>query len=270
VAGTAPFGINDFGNLSIQVTLSDGSFWVGTRINGKYSTLSQPPGTENGTAVAEDINNPNIVVGSFYNGSGYTGFLLTNGVYTDFKLNVRNPTTTAPIGINDYGVISGIYGTSKVSNQAFRQFGAKETDLQVPDATGTAATGTNDVLQTVGYFSVLASESALPLATCCQSVIWDQIGHPTPFAVIGAVSTVALGINNIGWVCGRYYDGSGNEHAFVYNQQTRKLLTYKYPGATDTTFNGINDLGYIAGRYTENNAENEPTEYGFVARIVGE
>src|ERR1700757_2436863 len=104
------------------------------------------------------------VVGSFYNGSGYTGFLLTNGVYTDFKLNVRNPTTTAPIGINDYGVISGIYGTSKVSNQAFRQFGAKETDLQVPDATGTAATGTNDVLQTVGYFSVLASESALPLA----------------------------------------------------------------------------------------------------------
>jgi hypothetical protein len=264
VAGTSIFDINDPGNLSIQATLSDGSVWVGTRINGRYSVLSQPPDTKD-EAIAEDLNNLNVVIGSFLDLklNKFRGFFLNNRAYAVFDVNASGAASTAPIGINDYGVISGFYGTS-MGDQAFRQFGPKETDLDVTGAVGTAGTGTNDLLQTAGYFST--SDENLTLATCCQSVVWDQTGHPTTFAVTGAISTIALGINNFGWVCGRYFDMvGGGEHGFVYNLNTGKLLTYDYPKATQTTFNGINDPGYIAGRYTDSAG----TEHGFVAQIVG-
>jgi hypothetical protein len=264
VVGTAVFDINDLGNLSIQVTLEDGSIWVGTRINGRYGTLSQPPDTDQ-EAVAEDLNNLNVVIGSFLDLSSnkFRGFFLTNGTYTVFDVKASSATSTAPIGINDYGVISGFYGTS-TGDQAFRQFGQKETDLDVHGAVGTAGSGTNDLLQTAGYFST--SDPTLNLATCCQSVVWNETGHPTTFAVTGATSTVALGINNLGWVCGRYFDTvGGGVHGFVYNLNTGQLLTYDHPEATQTTFNGINDPGYISGRYTDSGG----TEHGFIAQIAG-
>jgi hypothetical protein len=264
VVGTRPFGINDFGNLSIQVNLSDGSTWVGTRMGGSYSVVSQPPGTS-GFAQPEDINNFNVLAGYWFDGTTYLGFLLSNGSYTDFNLAVPSATFTAAIGINDLDFISGYYGTSTVLNQAFRQVSNKEFDLKVTNAVGTAASATNDLLQTAGYSST--SDPSLTLASCgCLGVVWDSRGKATTFAVKEAVSTIALGINVPGWVAGRYYDSQGNLHAFLYNLRCHKFLTYDYPGAVQTSFNGINDAGYIAARYTDALG----IAYGFIARITGE
>ena len=264
VTGTAPYDINDLGNLSIIVYVGD-TVWVGTRIDGQYSTLSQPPSTVT-TAGSYDINNFNVVTGTWYNGSAYRGFTLYKDVYTDFDVNVATATCTVPYGINDYGARSGYYCASS-HYQAFRQIGSRETDLDMAGAKGTTAQATNDFLQTTGFFSTsdyFPADGSLATCPLCQGVIWDQAGHPWSFVVPGAAATIGLGINNTGWVSGHYFDTSGNEHAFAYQFYSNQFLTYDYPGATATTFNGINDLGYIAGRYTDSKG----VERGFIAQIV--
>jgi hypothetical protein len=98
----------------------------------------------------------------------------------------------------------------------------------------TAATGTNDLRQTVGFFS--QSDPFVVEAMCvCHGTIWDKNGNPTTFDAPGAVSTRPLGINIAGWIAGRFHDTAGVIHAFVYNEQSTKFLTYDYPNATQTT-----------------------------------
>jgi hypothetical protein len=265
VTGTRVFGINDLGNLSFQVSIGADVF-VGTRINGHYSTPSQPNDTDV-SADAEDINNFNVVVGNFFDGSTFHGFLLKNGSYTTFDVNVPNVGFTVAIGIDDFGVVSGVYGTPNENSpdKAFRQIGKKETDLNVDSAVGSFATGTNDLLQTAGYFS--ESDPFLTEATCnCHGVVWDAFGHPKIFDIKNAVSTLALGISIPGWICGRFYDNQSNVHGFVYNLYSKKFVIYNYPNAISTSLNGINNAGYIGGRYTDI----EGVAHGFIARIIGE
>jgi hypothetical protein len=267
VTGTEPFGINNLGNLTFVVLVGD-TEWVGTLIDGQYSTLSQPPGTVN-IAGPYDINNLNAVTGTWLNsGNEFQGFTLYNRFYTDFYVNVPTATCTVPPGINDYGARSGYYCTSS-HYQAFRQIGLQATDLNVPGAKGTIAEATNDFLQTTGYFSTsvyFPVDDATCVGAGCQGVIWDQTGHPSSFVVpfLGAAATVGLGINNTGWVCGRWFDTSEKEHAFVYQPSSNQFLTYDYPNATLTTFNGINDFGYIAGHYNDS----QGVAHGFIAQIV--
>ena len=88
VSGTRIFGINNLGNLSIEVFFSDGSEKVATRINGHYSTPSQPPNT-NLIASANGLNNFNVVVGYYLDSTANTdrGFILKNGSYTAFDVS---------------------------------------------------------------------------------------------------------------------------------------------------------------------------------------
>ena len=268
VSGTRIFGINNLGNLSIEVFFSDGSEKVATRINGHYSAPSQPANT-NLIASANGLNNSNVVVGYYFDSTTNTdrGFILKNGSYTVFDVSAPGAYFTALYGINDFKDVSGAYGsvTPGPHYQAFRQIGNKQTDLNVNASVGTAATGTNVLRQTAGFFS--QSDPFVVEATCgCHGTVWDKKGNPTTFDAPGAVSTIALGINTAGWVAGRFHDTAGVIHAFVYNQHSAKFLTYDYPNATQTTFNGINDLGYLAGRYTDAGG----TAHGFIARIVGD
>jgi hypothetical protein len=71
VSGTRIFGINNLGNLSIEVFFSDGSEKVATRINGHYSTPSQPANT-NMIASANGLNNSNVVVGYYFDSTTNT------------------------------------------------------------------------------------------------------------------------------------------------------------------------------------------------------
>jgi hypothetical protein len=268
VVGTRPFGINDLGNLSIEVFFSDGSEKVATRIRGHYSALSQPANT-NLIASVNGINNFNVAAGFYLDSTvnAYRGFILKNGAYTVFDVTTPGATFTALYGINDFGDVSGLYGsvTPGPHSQAFRKLGNNEADLNVNASVGSAATGINDLRQTVGFFS--QSDPFLAETTCgCHGVIWDRNGGSTTFDTPGAVSTRPLGINIAGWVAGRFFDIGGVMHAFAYNQRSAKFLIYDYPNAIQTTFNGINDLGYLAGRYSDKSG----TAHGFIARIVGE
>jgi hypothetical protein len=113
-----------------------------------------------------------------------------------------------------------------------------------------------------GAAASAAATGLLLLAVGGTPALADGAPNTVPGASV--VSTIALGINNIGCASGRYYDTSGGVQAFLYNLYSEKLLTYDYPGATQTSFNGINNLGYISGRYTDSHGVN----HGFIARLV--
>jgi hypothetical protein len=123
---------------------------------GITSTPSQPPNT-NQIASANGLNNSNVVVGYYFDSTANTdrGFILKNGAYTVFDVSAPGAYFTALYGINDFKDVSGAYGsvTPGPHYQAFRQIGNKQTDLNVNASVGTAATGTNNLRQTVGFFS---------------------------------------------------------------------------------------------------------------------
>src|ERR1700690_2721154 len=93
---------------------------------------------------------------------------------------------------------------------------------------------TSILLRVVFSLTILASG----ISGMAQGV-YTSIGFP------GAISTVAFGINNSGYVVGEYFDISGNRHGFVTNGKT--FQTLDYPGAAATSAGAINDWGQIVG-----------------------
>jgi hypothetical protein len=85
-----------------------------------------------GSADAEDINNLNVVVGEYYDGARYHGFLLKNGSYTSFDANAPNVESTNSVGINDFGVVSGAYGTSSRSRLSARPATGRPISMLIP------------------------------------------------------------------------------------------------------------------------------------------
>ena len=78
-----------------------------------------------------------------------------------------------------------------------------------------------------------------------QSV--DAIFSYTTFAVPGAISTIASGINAHGDIAGTYIDESGRRHGFA--QRDGIITTIDYPGAAGTEARGIGPSGDIVGFY---------------------
>jgi hypothetical protein len=264
VSGTRAFGINDFGNLSLEINYSSGDEKVVTVIDRHFSAATQPPGTDQ-LAAAGGINNLNVVVGYFYNGTSFDGFLLKGNVYSTFDVNVPGATFTAAYNLNDFGDISGSYGVPSTGNyQAYRMINGLTQNLNVENAVGTIGDGINDLRQVVGIFST--SDPTMTLPTCdCQGVLWDKSGKfVRTINVSNAMATEPISVNIAGWTVGRYWDSSGGgPHGFVYNLYSQKFIVYDYPNAAQTSLNGINDLGYIAGRYTDTSG----TAHGFIARL---
>ena len=78
----------------------------------------------------------------------------------------------------------------------------------------------------------------------------------------GSTGTFPIGINDRKLMVGRFDDGSGITHAFVF-QMPDKFLVYDFPGATLTSFNGINSAGVICGRYEDSSG----IGHGIIARV---
>jgi len=76
----------------------------------------------------------------------------------------------------------------------------------------------------------------------------------------GALTSVAIGINNKGQAVGTYTDTNGHQHGFVYWRG--QATTLDVPDSTSTGATAINKLGAVAGEYTDANA----VEHGFVYR----
>jgi len=159
--------------------------------------------------------------GYFYDGTTYT------------TLDYPGAATEA-VGINNAGVISGLYYFSSSGPYGFIYDNGTFTQLSYPNTpSGTDGQGINNHNEVVGYWGYY------------YSFIYNN-GSYTSFGYPGAAVTYASGINDSGQTSG-YYQlvNSGTPYGFFDDGGT--FTSIEYPGAYATYAYGINNLGVVVG-----------------------
>jgi uncharacterized membrane protein len=166
-----------------------------------------------------------------------TAFTFAGGVYQ--ILTVPGSAFSVATGINEAGLIVGIYFDLASVLHGFANNGGTFSNIDFPGATGTQVIGVNDAGQIVGgYFDAANDEHGF----LSSSGIFTPIDFP------GASRTAAAGINAAGDIVGGYSDSTGT-HGFLL--QAGVFTAINFPLATSTTAFGINDTGEIAGSYSD-------------------
>lgn len=133
-----------------------GSFQMGVESAAQAFVLSDdtytPLDVFGYSSSALGINDQGAVVGTFYDGVSYSrSFLYQDGAYSE--VTIANATSVAVFGINNSGLMSGLYTASPGSDyHGFIGDGEHFTTIDVPGALGTWAYGLNDLGQVVGGF----------------------------------------------------------------------------------------------------------------------
>jgi len=147
--------------------------------------------------------------------------------------------TTLALGINDAGLIVGIYFDTSGIEHGFLKSGSSLTPIDVPGSTFTQVDGINDVGQIVGGFGD---------STGFRHGFLKSGSSFTQLDVPGAtVFTEAIGINDAGLIVGAFSDTPGVEHGFLKSGSSYTAIDV--PGAVTTDVLGINDAGQIVGRF---------------------
>jgi hypothetical protein len=251
---TTPFGINDRGDIAGDYVDSNNVRRGFVRFgNGTFSPPIVEPGDTGNFTRARGINNGRTVVGDFFGGIYFHGYLLRNGGFTQF--DVGPTVSTGIFGINDRGNFVGSAGSNLQPNRPFINLGGTTTIITIPGALEGQAVGINDRNRVVGtYRDVLFRDHGFIRSP------GGALTNPVDFP--GSTITVLNGINNWGWIVGRYTDSSGNEHG-LFRKNSNTIVKFDFPGATATSLNGINDFGFISGRYTDGSG----IRHGFVAWV---
>lgn len=173
-----------------------------------YKSIDHPGAQANSTE-AWGINKAGDIVGGYFNGTIFTGFLLSQGVYSD--INVPGSTYTLALGINKAGQIVGWYGDTAGNVNGFLYESGTYTTLDYPGYPEGYAEGINDNGQIVGGYGNLGGQVAW------QHGFLYQNGQYTSFDVpFGPpVSTLPSNINNHGTIVGTYEDATGVWYGFV-------------------------------------------------------
>ena len=187
-------------------------------------------------------------VGSWVDGSGNNnGFYQAGGTFT--TLDSPGTSFNQLLGINQGGTIAAGYSstnsTGAIGQQAFTVSipGGLFTNINalLPSNTNSQATGVNNSGTVVGFYQTGGNFTAFT----------DVGGTITSLQAPGAVSTQALGVNDLGQIVGDYLTSGGSIFGFV--DIGGIFETLDPPGATSSTADGINDLGQIVGFYTDAN-----------------
>jgi len=213
VVGTSPrsraYAINNLGHVV-------GSY--SDRAGGLHGFVLRPEGVT--TIDAPDgsptevygINDLGEMIGVTYAADGRThGFALRGGVFR--SLDIPGSASTVPLSINDLGVIVGedIELPDTVGHGFRRSRTGIVTTYDAPAAApdSTYFVSINNLSQTLGtYYDELGTPSHFILA---WGVSW-------PFALpaaLGATSTSAQTLNDLGQVVGYYTDSAGATHGFL-------------------------------------------------------
>jgi hypothetical protein len=152
------------------------------------------------------------------------------------------------LGINQNGnEIAGYSSFTDVAGatgqQAFSLKGGAYTNINnlLPANSNSQATGVNNSGEVVGFYQILG--------TANFSAFIDIGGVITSFQAPGAVSTQALGVNDLGQIAGDFVDGMDVMHGFL--DSGGVFTTLDPAGSTATTINGINDSGKVVGFYVD-------------------
>jgi uncharacterized membrane protein len=215
--------------------------------NGDYSVIIDPnEGGQGHFTVATAINNFGLIAGYYFNGHSDHSFFLSGDTYTDFAL--PGACHTQVTGLNDAGDFAGrVYlpgsgGCGDFHIESFVSIGGNVTYFNVPGTiVSTDANGMNNLGQVVGSYDdengvhgflrdadgtfTFPIDYPGAVATDLTGINdkgWmvgyydDTEGNfhsvflqsPTEFLVYDLGSTYFSGINNRGFICGLYYDGS--------------------------------------------------------------
>ena len=239
------------------------------------------------------INDQGTLVGTWIDSNGIQhGFTRTlangcvsgaqascsNGTFTSFDVpgSIADPVTpyefgpglqTAGIGVNNLGVISGLYATEsgldKYSNGYIKN-GNTYITVDHPNAGHTAPFGTklfgiNDLGVAAGTYTVAPGISV--------GFTSDGTSFTTVFvpgSELGGFGTQVNGINNDGTVTGTYTDPSGLGHGLIVKNGVYNSFTI--PGSPFSEIHTINAQGDFVGSYFDANFG----AHGFIASPVPE
>lgn len=174
------------------------------------------------------------------------GFVYSGGKFTNIKF--PKSTSTQAIGINDTGVVVGLYLDSVGVQHGFVKQGSKYTSIDVAGDSTTEAWGVNNA----GQIAVFAISSAGGY----DSFIYNgkkfkKVSDPNA----GTTGTIIRSVNNKGDAAGAYFDSNSEEVGFLLHGG--KYYDVKDPKASNNTRpDGVNDKLEIVGRYTPTDGSN--------------
>lgn len=254
---TSAFGINSRGDIAGDYLDASNVRRGFVRFsNGTFSApIVEPNDTANFTR-GRGINTARTIDGDFFNtaDNAFHGYILSGGVFTQF--DIGGPVSTDLYGINDAGNFVGAYGSTVQLTQAFVNITGTTTVITIPGEYDASASGINNLNQVAGDYSTNSGLLRHGFFRNSNGALTFPIDFP------GATITVQNGVNDHGWIVGRYDFADNIDHGF-FLKLPNTFVSFDYPGATGTSLNGINKNGLISGRYTDAGG----LRHGFVAQV---
>ena len=172
------------------------------------------------------INDYGAVVGTNGNGAfvGYQG--------KGHAINYPGGFYTAPSGINNHGMIVGVYYDSNQMPRGFYRDASGFHAMNVPYSYWMTVGGVNDDGVIVG--------------TADSRGFAYYKGQIRYITYPGATQTTAAGINNYGTIVGSYMTQNGG-YSTGFILRGTKFTAYRYPGELETQLSAINNRGDVAG-----------------------
>jgi hypothetical protein len=181
--------------------------------------------------------------------------------------NNRDATFNQLLGINDFGVIAGYFGSGAAGhpNQGYllAPNHIQYINENFPGSVQTQVTGLNNRGVTVGFWSAMNNAN---LVNDNHGFV-DVNGHvrtadfPTGDAAAPPVDQL-LGVNDGDVAVGFWTDANGNNHGYEYNIVTRRFSTVTESGVTSLTAAAINDRGDVAGFYSAGGTTDSFIKFG--------
>ncbi len=169
--------------------------------------------------------------------------------------NKADPTFNQLLGINDFGVISGYFGSGSPAathpNKGYQvtpYSGTTFTGENFPGSQQTQVTAINDWGNTVGFY---ANSAGANYGFLDEDGVMTTVSDPATSS--SPPVNQLLGINNNGEAVGFYNDAKGNAHAYQWDRKTGAFTAIDPFGSTSASATAINDHGAVAGFYAEAN-----------------
>lgn len=257
VTQTIPEGINDLGDITGIIIDSSGVYRGFVRFaDGTFSAPIVEPNDTMGHTEGRGITDRRLICGWYIGSDEFAhGFFLKRGVFTEFDVDGANATIVD--GLNDAGDFVGNYSTDTVFAAAFSNIEGMTNPIIIPGDRGNSfAYAINRSRQITGGYQLRGTIHG-----------WWQDSDGTvyaPFDPPHSVGTLPFGLNDHGWVVGRFSRNAVDGHGFLYRLGSDRFVIYDYPGATFTSFGGINNDGLICGRYQDDGG----LLHGFLAQVV--
>ncbi len=162
---------------------------------------------------AEGINDAGVISGEYVDvGGNEHGFLLRDQEFTSF--DIPNSDSTDIWMIANDGDFAGDYDIGGTVLGFLEIKGHSPLTLNFPGSADTAPRSLNDSGVVVGRWDDHSTPVQLFCTTQCHGFLWQK-GRFHSFDFPGAVSSFAMGINDCGWIVGRYDDSSGVTHGYL-------------------------------------------------------